>query len=369
MARKQKGHFDSVFFGLVIGLTVFGLIILTSASGPSGYEQFADSYYFLKHQIAAGILPGLGFMAIAMFTPYTWYRKVAFPLLLLSIGLLALVFIPGIGTDFGTFANSWVDIGGFSFQPAEIVKLTFLLYLCAWMAERAGSKLQDFSEGLVPFLTIMGVITFLILMQPDLGTLSIIGAMAFIIFFVAGGSIKHIVGIGVAGSVGLYAMIMSSPYRVERFTTFLHPELDPQGVGYQINQALLAIGSGGMFGRGYGHSLQKFQYLPEVIGDSIFAVMAEELGFFLTVAFVALFVAMVLRGFWLSQRVENKFGRFLIIGIVSWFGIQAFVNIGAMVAILPITGVPLPFLSYGGTAMVVSLAAAGVVLNISKSAK
>ena len=222
MAQSRKGQFDSVFFGLVIGLTIFGLIILTSASGPSGYGEFGDSYYFLKHQLLSGIVPGLAVMAIAMFTPYSWYRKIAFPLLLVSIGLLILVFIPGIGTDFGTFAHSWVDVGGFSFQPAEIVKLTFLLYLCAWMAERAGNKLQDFSEGLMPFLIIMGVIAGLILMQPDLGTLSIIGAMAFIIFFVAGGSLKHIVGIGITCFVALYIIIVSSPYRVERFTTFLH---------------------------------------------------------------------------------------------------------------------------------------------------
>lgn len=369
MVLPQKGHFDRVFFGLILGLTIFGSIMLTSASGPSGYEQFADSYYFIKHQLISGIVPGLLVMGAMMYIPYHWYRKIAFGLLILSICLLGLVFIPGIGTDFGTFAHSWVLIAGWSFQPAEIVKVTFLLYLCAWMAERAGGKLQDFSEGLVPFLIIMGLIAGLILLQPDLGTLSIIGAMAFIIFFVAGGSLKHLIGIGVVCSTLLYIMIILSAYRVERFTTFLHPELDPQGVGYQINQALLAIGSGGLLGRGYGHSLQKFQYLPEVIGDSIFAVMAEELGFILTVGFVVLFMAMVLRGFWLSEHVEDRFGRFFIIGVVSWFGVQAFVNIGAMVSILPITGVPLPFLSYGGTAMVVSLAAAGIVLNISKSAK
>lgn len=369
MNQKKKGQFDRVFGVLIISLVVFGLIILTSASGPSGYEQFGDSYYFLKHQLVSGVMPGLALLIAAMFIPYKWYRKIAFPLLLVSIGLLVLVFIPGIGTDFGTFAHSWVYVAGLSFQPAEVVKLTFLLYLCAWMAERAGGKLQDFSEGLIPFLIIMGIIAGLILLQPDLGTLSIIGAIAFAIFFVAGGSLKHIVGIGIATVAGLYFMIVSSAYRVERFTTFLHPELDPQGVGYQINQALLAIGSGGMFGRGYGHSLQKFQYLPEVIGDSIFAVMAEELGFIFTVCFVVLFVAMILRGLWLAERVGDRFGQFLIIGVVCWFGIQAFINIGAMVAILPITGVPLPFLSYGGTAMVVSMVAVGIVMNISKSVK
>lgn len=368
--KKALGNIDVVFLGLILGLTVFGLLVLTSASGPVGYaDKFGDSFYFVKHQILSGVLPGLALMLVAIFIPFKLYKKIAFPLLIISIALLVLVFIPGIGTDFGTFASSWVQIGGFSFQPAEIVKLTFLIYLCAWMAERSGGKIQDFSEGLMPFLFIIGSIVGLILLQPDLGTLSIIGAVALIIYFVAGGSIKHLLAIGVGCIASFFLLIQMSPYRAERLMTFLHPELDPQGIGYQINQALLAIGSGGWFGRGYGHSLQKYQYLPEVIGDSIFAVMAEELGFFFSMLFLIAFVIMILRGIDLARKVPDKFGSYLIIGIVSWFGIQAFVNIGAMVGILPITGVPLPFLSYGGTALVVSLAGAGVVLNISKSAK
>ncbi|HAL50569.1 MAG: Stage V sporulation protein E [Candidatus Uhrbacteria bacterium GW2011_GWD2_41_121] len=369
--KKDSGKIDHIFLLLILGLTIFGLLILASASGPVAYtDKFGDSFYFVKHQVLSGVLPGFVLMFLASIFPYQMYKKVAFPLLILSIALLILVFIPGIGTDFGTFANSWVQIGGLSFQPAEIVKLTFLIYLCAWMAQRAGGgKIQDFSEGLMPFLFIIGSIAGLILLQPDLGTLSIIGAVALIIYFVAGGSIKHLLAIGVGCVAAFFLLIQMSPYRAERLMTFLHPELDPQGIGYQINQALLAIGSGGWFGRGYGHSLQKYQYLPEVIGDSIFAVMAEELGFFFSMLFLIAFVIMILRGLELARNAPDKFGSYLIIGIVSWFGVQAFVNIGAMVGILPITGVPLPFLSYGGTALVVSLAAAGVVLNISKSVK
>ncbi len=177
----------------------------------------------------------------------------------------------------------------------------------------------------------------------------------------------HIAGMGAFGA-GLFAIaIKLSPYRAERFMTFLHPELDPLGVGYQINQALLAIGSGGLFGRGYGHSLQKFQYLPEVAGDSIFAVMSEELGFIFTTLFILAFIAMIMRGLRIAEKARDAFGTYLVVGVMVWFGFQALVNIGAMVGVMPITGVPLPFVSYGGTALAVSLSAVGVVLNVSKA--
>lgn len=343
-------------------------MILTSASSAVGYERFGDSYYFLKHQFFSGVIPGLIIMLILMRIPYEKYRKYAFPMLLISIGLLALVFIPGVGRDYGTFANSWVAIAGFSFQPAEIVKLTFLLYLAAWMEKRS-EQLKDFNAGLVPFLAILGVIALLMLLQPDIGTLSVIAAMAFIVYFVAGGPVVFIGGLGVMASVAFWVMVKSSEYRYDRWMTFLHPELDPQGVGYQINQALLAIGSGGIFGRGYGHSLQKFQYLPEVAGDSIFAVMSEELGFVFTTAFLVVLLMLILRGLKIAEHAKDDFGKYLVVGIVGWIGFQAFVNIGSMVGMMPITGVPLPFMSFGGTSLAVSLAAIGVVLSVSREAK
>lgn len=331
-----------------------------------GYERFGDSYYFFKHQLFLGIIPGLIAMTATFLIPYESWKKYAFPMLAVSIGLLILVFIPGIGQDFGTFANSWVAVGGFTFQPSEIAKLTFLFYLAAWMAKQ-GDQIKDLESGLIPFLVILGVMTTLMLLQPDLGTLSIIASMALVIYFVAGGPITHLLGMAALGT-GLFAIaIRISPYRAARFMTFLHPELDPQGVGYQINQALLAIGSGGLFGRGYGHSLQKFQYLPEVAGDSIFAVMSEELGFFFTSLFLVAFAIMLLRGLKIAEGAPDDFGKYLVVGVIAWFGIQALVNIGAMMGILPITGVPLPFVSYGGTALTVSLAAVGVVLNVSKA--
>ncbi len=364
--RQALGHAsDRTFLTLVLVVVIFGLVMLTSASGPTGYEEYGDSFYFVKHQLLAGLLPGLLAMFIASRIPYALYRTYALPMLLISVGLLTLVFIPGIGTDLNTFAKSWVQIGNFVFQPAEIVKLTFLFYLAAWM-ERRGSELKDFNAGLIPFLAILGVIAFLMMQQPDLGSLSIIAAMAFIVYFAAGAPVVYLLGIGTLGAVIFTVLVKTSEYRVNRLLTFLHPELDPLGAGYQINQALLAIGSGGLLGRGYGHSLQKHQYLPEVAGDSIFAVIGEELGFIFSTIFLGLFGALIMRGLKIAERAHDDFGRFLVIGIMGWFGVQAIVNIGAMLSLLPLTGVTLPFVSYGGTSLVVTLAAAGVVLNVSK---
>ncbi|PJA45862.1 putative lipid II flippase FtsW [Candidatus Uhrbacteria bacterium CG_4_9_14_3_um_filter_41_35] len=367
MKNNKTQKFDLTFLLLVFGIVIFGLIILASASGPVAYERFGDSYYFLKHQIFQGLIPGLIAFSVTFFTPYIFWQKNAFPMLLLSLFLLILVFIPGIGADFGTFAHSWVAIGNFSFQPAEIAKFTFLIYLAAWTGKR-GKEIKNVNEGLIPFLVILVVMSGLILMQPDMGTLTIIAAMSFAVYFVAGGSLPHLLGIGGLGLTAFWVLISSSPYRAERFTTFMHPEYDPQGIGYQINQALLAIGSGGLMGRGYGHSLQKFQYLPEVIGDSIFAVMSEELGFIFTVSYLLLFLFLLYRGFKIAEGAEDAFGKYFTVGVMTWIGVQAFVNIGAMVSILPITGVPLPFLSYGGTSLIIILAAIGLVLNISRTA-
>ena len=362
------GSFDRTFFFLAVAMALFGFIMLASASGPVGYERFGDSYYFLKHQLFQGFLPGMVVFAAAFFIPYQTWKRYALPMLLISIALLTLVFIPGVGTDFGTFANSWVAIGNYSFQPSEVVKLTFLIYLAAWL-EKRGNDLKDLHAGLAPFLILLSVLTVLIMAQPDLGTLSVIAAMSLIVYFVAGGPVPHLLGIGILGTIALGIAIKAAPYRAERLMTFLHPELDPQGVGYQINQALLAIGSGGLFGRGYGHSLQKFQYLPEVIGDSIFAVMSEELGFFLMLGFLALFLALILRGIKIAESAPDAFGTYLVTGIMAWVGVQALVNIGAMVGLLPLTGVTLPFFSYGGTSIIMTFAAMGVVLNVSKGTK
>ena len=355
---------DRAFLALVGAVVLLGLVMLTSASGPQGFVKFNDAYYLLKHQLIFGLLPGVFGLVIASRIPYTAYRRFAGAMLLVSLILLMLVFIPGIGADFGT-SHTWISLGKFSMQPSELVKLTFLFYLAAWMEKRGFNELRDVESGLVPFMTVLGAIMLLLILQPDTGTMGVIVAMALAVYFVAGAPFRYFLAFGALGSFLFFLLIKLSPYRAARLTTFLHPELDPLGVGYHINQALLAVGSGGLFGRGYGHSLQKFQYLPEVAGDSIFAVLAEEMGFVLTTAFLVLYTAMLMRGLRIADEAPDAFGRYLVTGIVTWLGIQAFVNIGAMVGILPITGVPLPFVSYGGTALAVSMTAIGIVLNVS----
>jgi cell division protein FtsW len=331
-----------------------------------GFERFGDGYHFLKHQVLFGLIPGIIGCLIAYSIPYVWYKRFAPFLLVGSIVLLILVFIPGVGAEFGT-SRSWIHIGGIVFQPSEIVKLTFLLYICAWLSSRSGGALAQVRSGFLPFLTMVGVVALLLMLEPDTGTMAIIAIMAIGVYLYAGAPWWHGLVLTVAGSLLLALLFVVSPYRAARFTTFLHPELDPQGIGYHVNQALLAVGSGGMFGRGWGHSVQKYQYLPEVAGDSIFAVMSEELGFLLTSMCILVYLGFLLQGIAIAQDARDPFGSYIAVGVMIWLGVQALFNIGAMLAILPITGVPLPFMSYGGTALVVSLTAVGVVMNIAKT--
>ncbi|MBI2550914.1 putative lipid II flippase FtsW [Candidatus Uhrbacteria bacterium] len=364
MPRQTSSTIDYGYAAIVAGLLVFGLLMLASAGAPSGFTRFHDSYYFVKHQLVFGLIPGLIALFFFLRVPYDFWRRQAWPLLLASLVLLILVFIPGISAGIGS-AHSWISIGGwFSLQPSEIVKLTFLFYLAAWLeAKQKGGSMQ---QGFGSFVAVLGLILLLLMLQPDIGTLSIISAMALSVYFFAGAPILQVLGLLGIGAGGLTLLIGLAPYRAARFTTFLHPELDPQGVGYHINQALLAIGSGGWFGLGYGHSRQKFQFLPEVTNDSIYAVIAEEWGFFVAVALIAVFLLFFWRSMKIAKEAPDMFGRCVVLGVGSWVLVQAFVNIGSMLSLMPITGLPLPFISYGGTSLAINLAAVGVVLNISK---
>ncbi len=360
---------DYAYLALVGGMVLFGLMMLASASAPVGYERFKDSYYFLTHQVIFGLVPGLAGMFFFSRVPYTFWKTHAWNLLLLSIGLLILVFLPGLSAGIGT-AHSWISIGGlFSVQPSEIVKLTFLFYLAGWLEKRGEHGMKDVESGLVPFMAVLGIIVFLLVLQPDVGTMIIISAMSLVVYFVAGAPISHVLTLLAGGAAGVAGLIALKPYRAARLMTFLNPELDPQGVGYHINQALLAIGSGGVFGVGYGLSRQKFQYLPEVVGDSIFAVISEELGFVFGLLILGMYLLFLSRTIAIGERAPDRFGKYVCVGIAAWITIQAFINIGSMAAIMPMTGTTLPFVSYGGTSMAVCLSAIGVVLNISKHGK
>lgn len=362
---KSSGKIDKGFLYATGALLVVGLAVLASASGPVGFNRFGSSFYFIERQFIQGVIPGLIAMFIGYKIPLYFWKKHAILFLAISILLLIMVYVPGLGSELGTFAKRWVNIGGFTFQPSEIAKMTFLFYLAAWLASR-GDEAGDLSEGFLPFLGLIMLISGLIYFQPDLGTVGIILAMSFIVYFVAGARISHLVSLGVLGVMFLIVAIRMAPYRAARLMTFLHPELDPQGIGYQVNQSLLAIGSGGIFGRGYGHSIQKFAYLPEVVGDSIFAVLAEEFGFIMTSAFIFLLLYWLWRGSIIAEQAKDDFARLVAIGIIAWIGVQALVNIGASTALMPLTGAPLPFVSYGGTSLSMVLFACGIMLRISK---
>lgn len=366
MRRKSKYHPpDYVFVGLFAFIAIFGIVMLSSVSTAIAFQRFGDSLYYVKHQLFFGFIPGIIACAILSMVDYRLWKKLAFPIFVGAIGLLLAVFLPGIGASFGG-AKSWISLGGLTFQPSEIVKLAFIIYLAAWLERRDKHIIKDFSDGFVPFLISLGIVMGLILLQPDVGTMSIIVMIALMVYFVAGADLKHLTGLSLAGLAMLWVLIKIAPYRAARFTVFLHPELDPQGIGYHINQALLAIGSGGLFGLGFGYSRQKHLYLPEVIGDSIFAVISEELGFIVVSLFLIAFFFLIYRGYQVARNAPDQFAKLTVTGIMSWIGFQSFVNISAMVGILPITGLPLPFVSYGSSSLIVLFAAVGVVINISR---
>lgn len=359
--KKYTGRF---FLLHIIALLIFGIIILASASSPYGYNSFDDPYYFVKRQII-GILVGLFFFFI--FSRFNWrfWKKVSTYFYIACVILLILVFIPGIGADFGKNAHSWLDIGSLNLQPAEFAKLGIILILAKLLSSQV-YNLKDWKGGLLPILLYITPAVLLILLQPDIGTLAVVAGIIFGMLYLAKLPKSYLAIIFGLGIFAFGILILISPYRMNRFTIFLHPELDPQGVGYHVNQAYLAVGSGGLFGVGYGQSRQKYQYLPEVQADSIYAILAEELGFIASSALVVLIFLMVWRGFRLARESLNDFNYLAISGIMIWFFWQSCINIGAMIGLLPLTGVTLPFISHGGSSMMACLAAVGVVIGISR---
>ncbi len=363
--KKKTG--DHIFLFILGCLIFFGLAMLASASAVMSYEDFGSSYGYLKHQVLLALLPGIFLFFIASKIRYTYFRKLSIFFLIFTMLLLFLLFLPGIGFETKGAAR-WIQVGSLTFQPSELLKLTFILYLAAWLESRK-NNLDSFSEGLMPFLVICSIIAVLLISQPDLGTLVVVLTIGAVIYFVGGGRISHLLISGVVGLIAVAILIYSDQYRLNRWTAFLNPEIDPLGTAYQINQALIAIGSGGLFGLGFGMSKQKYNYLPEPMGDSIFAVTAEELGFVGSLVLLFLFLALVWRGLKIAKQASTTFGMLVSVGVMSWISIQAIVNIGAISGLLPLTGITLPFISYGGSSLIVLLTAVGIVYNISKDKK
>lgn len=358
-------------------LILVGILILAGVSASLSLQTSRDTFFYLGHQSLFGLLPGLILGAILFFLPLTLMKRLAFPALILTSILLIAVFVPYIGRESGG-AHRWISMGSISFQPAEFLKLTSIIYLAAWLEARTSSskRPQKFSPRtifnknnqvpLIPFLLLLSFISLLLILQPDISTLGIIGVTMLLMYFLAGTPLSHTLVIGAVGLAILFFLIRFEPYRFSRLLVFLNPTFDPLGQGYQIKQALIGIGSGGLTGLGLGMSFQKFGVLPEPTTDSIFAIFAEETGFLGGTLLILLFLAFLWRSFSIAQQASDTFSRLAAAGIGSWIGIQAFLNIGSMVGLVPVAGIPLPFVSYGGSALVAELAALGILLNISK---
>lgn len=365
---KNNGRLDYVLLGVSVILLIFGILILSSVSASLSIERFGKPYYFLKHQILFGLIPGAILAFLVFRIPLDFLKKRAPILLLINIILVVMVFLPKIGSSFGG-ATRWLNLGNFSFQPAEFLKLTFILYLATWLTSKTSDQStgRGFSQTFIAFLIMISLISLLLIFQPNISTLGIIVFTAVLIYFLANTPLWQSILIILTGAISLYFLIKIAPYRRSRLSVLFNPETDPMGIGYQIKQALIAVGSGGIFGLSLGKiSGQKFGFLPQSISDSIFAILAEETGFFGSLILISFFLIFFWRVFKISREAPDKFSQLLCLGISLWILIQAFVNIGAMIGILPLTGIPLPFISYGGTHLVAELMGVGILLNISK---
>lgn len=362
--RAQKP--DYLFVIIAFLLTLFGMVMIASASSVVSMEKYNNSYAYVLRQ-GGSLLIGLVLMLIAYRIDYRFWKKNAFWLLLITLGLLVLVYVPGIGVKING-ARRWIGIGSHMFQPTEFIKVTFIIYLAAWL-DKKGGEIKNLTNGFLPFIVLLGMVSFLIIKQPDIGTLSVIVLTAVAMYFTSGATLSHL-ALGLGGMVAVLGiLIKAAPYRMQRLLVFMNPSADSQGAAYHINQALIAIGSGGFWGLGFGQSKQKYLYLPMAHTDSIFAIIAEELGFLRSSLVVLVFILLGVKGFKIAKNAPDSFSRLLATGITSWILIQAFINIASMLNLMPMTGVPLPFISYGGSSLIVLLASVGIVLNISKSSQ
>lgn len=347
---------------IIIGLLlVFGLIMLASASSIVAYNDYQDSYHFFKRQFVSVVIGVVSFWFFSKID-YRRLRVFALPSLIVSIILLLLVFVPGLGREVNG-SQSWLNIFGFSLQPAELVKISVMVYLAALFEKKVETGKRFWT-----FLIIYGVLAILMLMQPDLGTLSILTVAAFAVYYVGGGKVKHILGSIVLAAMALVLLVNmpGQQYKLDRFKCFMDLGRDTRSACYQINQSLIAVGSGGIFGRGLGESRQKFLYLPEVQNDFIFSIIAEETGLVGSIAVIVLFALLAQRAWIIAKRSPDPYGRNLVIGITVWIVGQAILNIGGVSNSLPMTGVPLPLISYGGTAIIAALTGLGVVASVSR---
>lgn len=358
--RVDKPLLLTIIILLISGLIVFG----SAALGVLSVNE-VKFYSIIKTQLIYALLGGGIALCLGAFIPYQFYKKYAYVLFFLALGLTVCVFVPGLSRYHGG-AHRWIDIGSLSLQPSEALKFTFVVVVAYWCS-RYRNNFKNWKYGLLPYLIGLGTVTVLLLAQPDFGTFSVIAGASFITYFVGGARKKHLQYLALIALVGFLLLILVRPYMFERVKTFFNNSHDPRGSSWQLNQSLIALGGGGLTGRGLGQSVQKFNYLPEPIGDSIFAVVGEELGFLGSMYLIILYGIVSIRGFSIAKLAGDQFARLLATGIVSIILIQSTINIASMLGIFPLTGVPLPLVSHGGTALMAALFQLGVLLNISKS--
>lgn len=357
----------------VLFLLIFGALILSSVSADISQKYFGNTYQYLKHQIIIGMLGGVVLGYLVYKISLKWLKKIALLLLLFALLLLVLVFLPKIGME-AKGASRWIAIGSFKFQPIEFLKLAFIVYLASWLSSRTEKeKISQYNkksswQTLAAFLIILALIAFILALQPNVSAIILISLIGITMYFIAGMPLKHIVLIIFLGVVAFCAgcLIFQGSYQMDRLTIFLHPNEDPLGIGYQLRQSLIAVGSGGLFGRGLGLSGQ-IAFLPEAMTDSIFAIICEQMGFLGAFFLLFLYMVFLWSGFMIARQAKNNFSHLVACGITVWIIAQSFVNIGAMIGILPLTGVPLPFISYGGSAIIAELIGVGLLLNIAKN--
>ncbi len=363
----KKNGIDRIFFGIVIALIVIGVIMFTSASLGILAKNETKFYSVIFGQFVFGLLGGLVALFFGLKIPYKFWRDYSLPIFIISIALTVLVFVPGFGSSHGG-ARRWVNILEFSFQPVEFLKIGFILYFAAWLSW-AKNRVSDIRFGLLPLILMLGVIALILLKQPDTKNIILITVTGIVMLFVSGAPWKYILGLLGLSIIGFIILATFKPYLMERINTFINPSQNSSSSSYQLQQSLIAVGSGGTFGRGLGQSIQKFNYLPEPQGDSIFAVVGEELGFLGGVILICLYVAFSLRGYRIALNAPDSFSKLLVIGIITIIIAQSFMNISSIIGVFPLTGVPLVFISHGGTALLLSIGMMGIVLNISRQSK
>lgn len=374
----MKKHFNYLLFFLILAMVGFSVLFLACLSSLPSLQRFGKTNYFLFHQIEAGLIPALILGFIAYKFPLDLLKKWAPWVVLANILALFLVFIPGLGTRAGG-ASRWVGVGFFTIQPSEFLKLTAVIYLSAWIASKlAENSASDWKSAtkkgyhnivyiLVPFVVFLGIISVGLFFQKDASTMGIVTLTLLALYFSAKTPLWHTLLIVVGGISALLLMVRFESYRLDRWLIFLHPDTDPLGKGFQLRQSLIALGSGGIFGKGLGMSTQKFGYLPQAMTDSIFAIIGEELGFVGALLIIAGFLLLFWIGIKIAKDSNDRFGKMVAIGIVTWICLQAFINIASSAGIFPLAGIPLPFFSYGGSHLLVELTAMGLLLNISKN--